>query len=48
MPPPKCATVWTGSAAIDGGRGAVREFIELVLRAQGRWDGVTRDYFEKG
>jgi 3-deoxy-D-manno-octulosonate 8-phosphate phosphatase (KDO 8-P phosphatase) len=32
----------------DGGRGAVREFIELVLRAQGRWDGVTRDYFEKG
>jgi 3-deoxy-D-manno-octulosonate 8-phosphate phosphatase (KDO 8-P phosphatase) len=32
----------------DGGRGAVREFIELVLRTQGRWDGVTRDYFEKG
>ena len=32
----------------DGGRGAVREFIELVLRAQGRWDTVTRDYFEKG
>jgi 3-deoxy-D-manno-octulosonate 8-phosphate phosphatase (KDO 8-P phosphatase) len=30
-----------------GGRGAVREFIELVLRAQGRWDAVTRDYFEK-
>lgn len=27
-----------------GGRGAVREFIELVLRAQGRWEGVTRDY----
>jgi 3-deoxy-D-manno-octulosonate 8-phosphate phosphatase (KDO 8-P phosphatase) len=32
----------------NGGRGAVREFIELVLRAQGRWDAVTRDYFEKG
>ena len=32
----------------DGGRGAVREFIELVLRAQGRWEAVTRDYFEKG
>ena len=31
----------------DGGRGAVREFIELVLRAQGRWEAVTRDYFEK-
>ena len=30
-----------------GGRGAVREFIELVLRAQGRWEAVTRDYFEK-
>lgn len=31
-----------------GGRGAVREFIELVLRAQKRWDGITRDYFAKG
>jgi 3-deoxy-D-manno-octulosonate 8-phosphate phosphatase (KDO 8-P phosphatase) len=31
-----------------GGRGAVREFIELVLRAQGRWDAVTREYFDKG
>jgi 3-deoxy-D-manno-octulosonate 8-phosphate phosphatase (KDO 8-P phosphatase) len=30
-----------------GGRGAVREFIELVLRAQDRWDAVTRDYFAK-
>jgi 3-deoxy-D-manno-octulosonate 8-phosphate phosphatase (KDO 8-P phosphatase) len=30
-----------------GGRGAVREFIELVLRAQGRWEGVTRDYLAK-
>jgi len=37
---------WVSGA--DGGRGAVREFIELVLRAQGRWDGVTRDYFAKG
>jgi 3-deoxy-D-manno-octulosonate 8-phosphate phosphatase (KDO 8-P phosphatase) len=31
-----------------GGRGAVREFIELVLRAQDRWERVTRDYFVKG
>ena len=31
----------------DGGRGAVREFVEVVLRAQGRWDTVTRDYFAK-
>jgi 3-deoxy-D-manno-octulosonate 8-phosphate phosphatase (KDO 8-P phosphatase) len=30
-----------------GGRGAVREFIELVLRAQDRWDRITRDYFVK-
>ena len=30
-----------------GGRGAVREFIELVLRAQNRWERVTRDYFVK-
>jgi len=27
-----------------GGRGAVREFIELVLRAQERWDGIVRDF----
>jgi 3-deoxy-D-manno-octulosonate 8-phosphate phosphatase (KDO 8-P phosphatase) len=31
-----------------GGRGAVREFIELVLRQQKRWEDVTRDYFPKG
>jgi 3-deoxy-D-manno-octulosonate 8-phosphate phosphatase (KDO 8-P phosphatase) len=27
-----------------GGRGAVREAIELILRAQGRWDGVIERY----
>jgi 3-deoxy-D-manno-octulosonate 8-phosphate phosphatase (KDO 8-P phosphatase) len=27
-----------------GGRGAVRELIELVLRAQGRWDDVVQQY----
>ncbi len=26
-----------------GGRGAVREFIELILRGQGRWDALVRD-----
>lgn len=31
-----------------GGRGAAREFIELVLRAQNRWERVTRDCFVKG
>ncbi len=33
---------WVSSAA--GGRGAVREFIEMVLRAQKRWDAVIREY----
>ena len=31
-------------SAIRGGRGAARELIELVLRAQQRWDGVVREY----
>ena len=26
------------------GHGAVRELVELVLRAQGKWDGVVRTY----
>lgn len=28
-----------------GGRGAVREVCEMILKAQGRWDDVTRKYF---
>jgi 3-deoxy-D-manno-octulosonate 8-phosphate phosphatase (KDO 8-P phosphatase) len=28
-----------------GGQGAVREAIDLVLRAQGRWPAVVQDYF---
>ena len=31
-------------SAAPGGRGAVREFIEMVLRAQNRWDGIVREY----
>jgi 3-deoxy-D-manno-octulosonate 8-phosphate phosphatase (KDO 8-P phosphatase) len=27
-----------------GGRGAVRELLELILGAQGRWDGVVREF----
>ena len=27
-----------------GGRGAVREFIELVLRARGQWDAIVKDF----
>jgi 3-deoxy-D-manno-octulosonate 8-phosphate phosphatase (KDO 8-P phosphatase) len=33
---------WVSTAA--GGRGAVREFIEMVLRAQRRWDAVVTAY----
>jgi 3-deoxy-D-manno-octulosonate 8-phosphate phosphatase (KDO 8-P phosphatase) len=40
------AVHWVSSAR--GGRGAVREFIELVLRAQRRWDAVLADYVSKG
>ena len=34
----------TGSAASAGGDGAARELIELILRAQDRWDGDRRAY----
>jgi 3-deoxy-D-manno-octulosonate 8-phosphate phosphatase (KDO 8-P phosphatase) len=37
---------WVSTA--PGGRGAVREFIELVLRAQARWDTVTASYLRTG
>ena len=29
---------------LNGGQGAVREVIELILKAQGRWDALTADY----
>lgn len=29
-----------------GGRGAVREVCETILKAQGKWEGVTKRYFE--
>lgn len=28
-----------------GGRGAVREIIELILKSQGRWQAITSKYF---
>jgi len=31
-----------------GGRGAVREVVELILRAAGSWDEVTAGYFGEG
>jgi 3-deoxy-D-manno-octulosonate 8-phosphate phosphatase (KDO 8-P phosphatase) len=33
---------WVSS--LKGGRGAARELVELVLRAQGRWDGLVSGY----
>lgn len=33
---------WVSNYA--GGRGAVREFVELVLRSQERWDAIVRDF----
>jgi 3-deoxy-D-manno-octulosonate 8-phosphate phosphatase (KDO 8-P phosphatase) len=36
------AVHWVSGAR--GGRGAVRELIELVLRAQGRWEDVLVEY----
>jgi 3-deoxy-D-manno-octulosonate 8-phosphate phosphatase (KDO 8-P phosphatase) len=32
----------------DGGRGAVREVVELVLRAAGKWDGAVRQFVGPG
>jgi 3-deoxy-D-manno-octulosonate 8-phosphate phosphatase (KDO 8-P phosphatase) len=36
---------WVSAAA--GGRGAARELIELVLRAQGRWDAIVGGLSER-
>ena len=33
---------WVSSAR--GGRGAVRELIEMILKAQRRWDGIVGEY----
>ena len=38
----RSAAHWVSGRA--GGRGAVREFIELILRAQDRWDAIVRDF----
>lgn len=29
-----------------GGHGAVREVCEIILKSQGKWEGVTKKYFE--
>jgi 3-deoxy-D-manno-octulosonate 8-phosphate phosphatase (KDO 8-P phosphatase) len=35
-------------SASNGGDGAVRELIELILKAQGRWDNLMAGYEEDG
>jgi 3-deoxy-D-manno-octulosonate 8-phosphate phosphatase (KDO 8-P phosphatase) len=37
---------WVSSR--DGGDGAARELVELILRAQSRWDDVLREYVGEG
>ena len=36
--------VATWQSAREGGRGAVREFAEALLRARGQWDGLVDEY----
>ena len=43
MRSPKCVTACTGSHPV-GGAGAAREFLELILRAQGRWDAIVQSF----
>ena len=38
----RAAAHWVSTST--GGRGAVREFVEMVLRAQHRWDDVVRRF----
>jgi 3-deoxy-D-manno-octulosonate 8-phosphate phosphatase (KDO 8-P phosphatase) len=35
-------------SSFGGGRGAVREFVEMVLRAQRRWDAIVAAYAAEG
>lgn len=35
-------------AAAPGGRGAVREILEVILRAQGKWDGLVAKMGQPG
>jgi 3-deoxy-D-manno-octulosonate 8-phosphate phosphatase (KDO 8-P phosphatase) len=37
---------WVARAA--GGAGAARELLELILRAQGRWDAIVRAFTPEG
>ena len=41
-PEVRAAAHWTST--LGGGRGAVREFIEVILRAQSRWDAIVKGF----
>jgi 3-deoxy-D-manno-octulosonate 8-phosphate phosphatase (KDO 8-P phosphatase) len=41
---PEIRAIATVQLSRSGGRGAVREFSELLLRARGEWDDVTERY----
>jgi 3-deoxy-D-manno-octulosonate 8-phosphate phosphatase (KDO 8-P phosphatase) len=43
LPEVRACAVWVTQRA--GGQGAVREVIDLVLRAQGHWPAVVQDFF---
>lgn len=30
----------------NGGQGVVREVVEVILQAQGRWEGLLREYLK--
>jgi 3-deoxy-D-manno-octulosonate 8-phosphate phosphatase (KDO 8-P phosphatase) len=37
---------WVSTRA--GGDGAARELVEMILRTQGRWESLLRDYIGEG
>lgn len=41
-PDVRIAADWVSS--FDGGNGAVRELVELVLKAKGQWEGILESY----
>jgi 3-deoxy-D-manno-octulosonate 8-phosphate phosphatase (KDO 8-P phosphatase) len=46
VPELRSAAHWT--SRFDGGRGAAREFIEVILKAQKKWDDVVSGYASEG
>ena len=42
VPEIRARAAWTGE--VPGGRGAVREFVEALLRARGQWDEIVESF----